>query len=681
MNSPDVAAALYAGAPDAAGQLYDAHAEALLHYCWLTLRNRQHAQTAVTEALVQAGARVSELSDPGTLRAWLFTLARAECHRHPLPSLGDTDEPIARPEQPDAALRIMAWNSVMSLDLVERQALDLNTRHGMTAPEISLILGLPLPGTTELLAAARETLEQALGAEILVSRDSQECPGRTEAIHGWTGTVTPAFRARLLKHAASCEVCQPRLPRNVSSSRIFGLLPAPALDGEVRGQVIAQVIERVRAQAAELELDPVPQPEPAQSESAQSEPAQAQSVMPDPVEPDPVVPDPAAPSPIVADPAVTPDARPDEPPVEHHESPVEIGSPGLAVRSADVPEPAVRERAVPAAAVAAAAPEPPAATSPQKVQRPQNKQNNQSSPRPQRPPRPPAPPRPASAQTHRSAPKPKKRRRGIRLFAGLGAALLALGIAAGLTYGSLGTSRAQLSGADSRYVPGGASSAPASGGPLPSPYAPSPTPRTHGPGKRSVPTSPAAGAGHADAVASDKAGTGNRTITTRGQGTHQTVTVAVRPSASASTHTQAAAQLTVTPADLDLGTGSSGSVMLSVSGGSMSWTASPSSGVSVDPSGGRLGNGDSQSITISVAGQRGSGGSGVVSIDGAQVSVSWSATATATATPSSPPSRGSSGSSGPSGGSGPSDASSPPARTQRHHRPDPGGGSPDPGAS
>ncbi len=251
MNSPDVAAALSAGAPDAAGQLYDAHAEALFQYCWLTLRNSSHAQTAVCDALVQAGARVAELSDPGTLRAWLFTMARAECHRHPLPSLGDTDEPIARPEQPDAALRIMAWNSVMSLDLVERQALDLNTRHGMTAAEIGLILALPLPGTTELLSAAKETLERALGAEILVSRDSQECPGRTEAIHGWTGTVTPAFRERLLSHAVSCPVCAPRLPRNVSAGRIFGLLPAPPLDREARSQVISRVGERVRAAAAD----------------------------------------------------------------------------------------------------------------------------------------------------------------------------------------------------------------------------------------------------------------------------------------------------------------------------------------------------------------------------------------------------------------------------------------------
>ena len=212
MNSPDVAAALSTGAPDAAGKLYDAHAEALFQYCWLTLRDRQQARTAVCDALVQAGARVAELSDPATLRAWLFALVRAECHRHPLPSLGDTDEPIARPEQRDAALRIMAWNSVMSLDRVQRQALDLATRHGMTEAEIALILGLPLAGTTVLLAITRTDLEKALRAEILVSRDRLECPGRTEAIHGWTGIVTPEFRERLLttpgRATSACRSCR-----------------------------------------------------------------------------------------------------------------------------------------------------------------------------------------------------------------------------------------------------------------------------------------------------------------------------------------------------------------------------------------------------------------------------------------------------------------------------------------
>src|ERR1700759_516509 len=321
MNSPDVAAALYAGAPDAAGKLYDAHAEALFQYCWLTLRDRQRAKTAVCDALVQAGGRAGELSDPATLRAWLFALVRAECHHHPRPSLGDTDEPIARPEQPDAALRIMAWNSVMSLDLVQRQALDLATRHGMTEAEIGLILSLPLPGTTELLATARYDLEGALGAEILVSRDSLECPGRTEAIDGWTGTVTPEFRERLLEHAGNCEVCQPRLPRNVSAGRIFSLLPAPALDGAARSSVISRVGELIRTQLAEADLagqelaaadlaapDPlVGDPLTARVDPAPAQPAAAEPTAPDPVVPAPVVPAPVVTDPVVPDPAATPD--------------------------------------------------------------------------------------------------------------------------------------------------------------------------------------------------------------------------------------------------------------------------------------------------------------------------------------------------------------------------------------
>ncbi|MBV9794906.1 MAG: hypothetical protein JO016_13320 [Actinobacteria bacterium] len=668
MNSPDVAAALHAGAPDAAGQLYDAHAEALFQYCWLTLRQRPHAQAAVCEVLVQAGARVAELSDPGTLRAWLFTLARAECHRHPLPSLGDTDEPIARPEQQDAALRIMAWNSVMSLDLVERQALDLNTRHGMTAAEIGLILGLPLPGTTELLANAKTTLERALGAEILVSRDSQECPGRTEAIHGWTGTVTPAFRDRLLTHAVSCPLCAPRLPRNVSPGRIFGLLPAPALDSSVRPEVISQVGERVRAQlaesvatVAEAAAPPVPAPEPVSAAEPEPElrrdprmePEGRPAAAPVPVPPvpaptDPVPADPAAPNPIVPDPAATPHAVADEVPA--NEAP-------------EASSPATVSPAAPRAPQAAARPEP-AASHP--------------SPAPQQP----RAARPPQSQKSRSPQKPEKRR-GFRLFAGLGAALVALGVAAGLTYGSLGSNRAQLSGADSRYVPGSQSSAATgSQGPLPSPYAPSPTPRTHGRGVKSALASPAAGAGHADAVASGKAGSGKAgsgpqgaTIVTHGQGPHQTVTVALRPTtrastASANTHTQTAAQLTVSPAELDLPAGqSSGTVTLSVSGGSMSWTASASSGVSVSPAAGRISNGGTAQVTITVPRQHGSGGSGTVFIDGAQVSVSWAATAPAS--PSAP--AGGSGGSGGAGGAQPSGQASPPARGDHHHKPDPGG--------
>jgi DNA-directed RNA polymerase specialized sigma24 family protein len=622
MNSPDVAAALYAGAPDAAGKLYDAHAEALFQYCWLTLRDRQQAKTAVCDALVQAGARVAELSDPATLRAWLFALVRAECHHHPLPSLGDTDEAIARPEQPDAALRIMAWNSVMSLDLLQRQALDLATRHGMTEAEISLILSLPLPGTTELLATARYDLEGALGAEILVGRDSLECPGRTEAIGGWTGTVTPEFRERLLEHAGSCKVCQPRLPRNVSPGRIFGLLPAPALDRDARGWVIGRVGELIRSRLAGADVaGPESAPDPL---TARVDPA--------PVVTDPVVPDLAAPNPVVSAPAASPDIvsgrRAPFPPEETHES------------LPRAPKPTPTAPASKPTPVAPASKPKPTAGAPRTPQR--------------------------------------RRRLAPRIFAGVSAAVVAAGIAAGLALSGAGH-HARLSGSDSQLATGSTAPSQAGAGqPDPRPDA---APARPGHGRRSPragsTTSPAAGG--ADAVTSGKQGgarSGTRAGGQPGRTTHRTVTVALVPSTRAGQPGPAAptqaARLTVSPASLDLGHGSSGAFTLTASGGPVAWSASASSGsVAISPASGQLGNGDSATVSVTVQRAGNSGGSATVSINGAQVTVSWSAKPASTAPSGAPGSTGASGAPG-SGGS--------PPPVRRHHRPHPGG-SPAPAGS
>jgi DNA-directed RNA polymerase specialized sigma24 family protein len=239
MNSPEIVAALRERVPEAPGELYDAQADALYQYCWLMLRNRETSQVVVRDAIVAAEAHIGRLADPELLKPWLFALARVECGRRPPAPAGETDEPIARPQQPDADLRVMAWNSVMSLEPAGREALDLVSRHGMEAAEVALVLDTPPSDTRELLETARYRLEQALAAEILVSRPSHECAGRTEAMHGWAGTVTPEIRQRLLWHAGSCQVCLPHLPRNVSAARVFSLIPRPALPRAARARLLS----------------------------------------------------------------------------------------------------------------------------------------------------------------------------------------------------------------------------------------------------------------------------------------------------------------------------------------------------------------------------------------------------------------------------------------------------------
>jgi VCBS repeat-containing protein len=256
----------------------------------------------------------------------------------------------------------------------------------------------------------------------------------------------------------------------------------------------------------------------------------------------------------------------------------------------------------------------------------------------------------------------------------VGAAVVAAGIAAGLAVGPL-SSHARLSGSSSRLATGSAAPSQAGvGQPDPRPDAP---PARPGPGRRTpgarTTTSPAAGG--ADAVASGKQPGlhgGTRAGGQSGSSTHRTVTVDLVPSTPAgqpgpAPKTQATARLTVSPASLVLGQGSSGTFTLTASGGSVPWSASASGSVAVSPASGQLGNGDSAAVSVTVQRAGNSGGSATVSINGAQVAVSWSATPAASAP------YGASGSTGASGASGAGSAGSSPPPARRHHRPSAGG--------
>jgi DNA-directed RNA polymerase specialized sigma24 family protein len=220
--------------PGAFAELFDAYGDRLFRYCWCMLRNREIAQIALRDALVVAQAHIARLADPGSLGPWLYSLARAECRRRRAVPPADADEPPARPSQRDADSRLMAWNAVMSMDPDELEALELACRHDV---DLGLVLGLPAQNAQALLARARQSLERALGAEILVSR-GHACPDRAEVMTGWAGVMTAQMRERVLEHARRCEVCGPNRPRNVSAARVFALLPAPALSPQARAEVL-----------------------------------------------------------------------------------------------------------------------------------------------------------------------------------------------------------------------------------------------------------------------------------------------------------------------------------------------------------------------------------------------------------------------------------------------------------
>src|SRR6266536_772932 len=297
MNYPKIAAA----------ELLETHGDRLFLYCWSMLRSRETAQTALRDTLLAAPA--------GATRSRLYSLARAACGRHRAVPAADADEAPVCLGRNDADNRLVAWNAAMSLEPAEFEALELGTRHEV---DLGQVLGLPAGEAQALLTRATLNLERALGAEVLARR-GHPCPDRAEVLAGWSSTMTPQLRDRVLEHAFGCEACTEARPRNVSAARVFSLPPAPALSPQARAELLGSRTAPPPEPAAPAEpaAPPVDLPLAALVQPPPSVTPLASRVQPVPA-PRPVVP---GPRPVARDsgplptftPAPVPPARPDGP--------------------------------------------------------------------------------------------------------------------------------------------------------------------------------------------------------------------------------------------------------------------------------------------------------------------------------------------------------------------------------
>jgi hypothetical protein len=188
---------------------------------------------------------VRRLPEPDRLRAWLFALARNECHRRlrgAAPSsrlyeaaqaMDDTGS-IAISEQ--AEFRALVRAALAGLDPEDREISELNVRHGFYGADLADILGVPRKRAHVLAARARSRFERSLG--VLPVAGWKQCPELKAVLDSQDRSSSPGLSPQVRRHIRGCALCRQRQRIGLNPAVLLGLLPVNSVPAGLRRQVM-----------------------------------------------------------------------------------------------------------------------------------------------------------------------------------------------------------------------------------------------------------------------------------------------------------------------------------------------------------------------------------------------------------------------------------------------------------
>jgi RNA polymerase sigma factor (sigma-70 family) len=222
---------------------FDRYAGELYAYCQSRLTEPADATAAVQDTFVVASAKVSELQDPTLLRAWLFAVARNECHRRlrsatpsaPLyeaaEAMNNTAQFSALAVQPAVSdqkeLRALVRAALAELDPEDREVSELNLRYGLSRSELGAVLGVPRNQAQALAARASTRFERSLGLALVTSPERQYCPELAAIMDGSARRSAVLLRRKVRRHSQRCAVCSKR--RDLGPAKLLSMLTVPDL--------------------------------------------------------------------------------------------------------------------------------------------------------------------------------------------------------------------------------------------------------------------------------------------------------------------------------------------------------------------------------------------------------------------------------------------------------------------
>ncbi|MFZ4153915.1 BACON domain-containing protein [Streptomyces pseudogriseolus] len=236
---------------------YEPHLDGLFTYCLSVLCDHDAATVALADALHLAERRDRHVPDElGSLRAWLYALARWACLRtlaearqkrqashaggrsgRQRASSGHQDTPAVPPEEQERRRRelaALAWPEAAGTSPEQREALELAVRHRLAAHEVAAVLGMAPAAARELLATAACEVERTRAALAVV--ETGACPGVAHLTGDQGMVLGTTLRRELVRHVDDCPRCRRtaeravpgRWPGTSVTPDTLPLVPAPA---------------------------------------------------------------------------------------------------------------------------------------------------------------------------------------------------------------------------------------------------------------------------------------------------------------------------------------------------------------------------------------------------------------------------------------------------------------------
>lgn len=230
---------------------YDRYAASLYGYCHSLLVYPADAADAVHDTFIVAWTKILCLREPDRLRAWLFAIARHECHSRPrsgaVPAPGtDPVQAISHGDDApvgDAELQYLVQAALTGLEPAERELIELNLRCELEAADLADILGVPRGQAQTMATRACSRFTKLLDMLLAAWSARGQCPGAAVLLDDWDGTLTTALSKRLASHIRRCSVCG-RIKHRDIRAMMLTLLPAAVPPDRLRERVVGLVTDR-----------------------------------------------------------------------------------------------------------------------------------------------------------------------------------------------------------------------------------------------------------------------------------------------------------------------------------------------------------------------------------------------------------------------------------------------------